>query len=52
MSIYKEFTCNHYQYYIRNMKLIYEHFSNKYHELKTSENNQEYMIQMLFRVEL
>ena len=50
--IYQEFTCNYYQYYTRNMKSMHEHFSNKYHELKASENNQEYIIQMSFRIEL
>ena len=52
ISIYQEFTCNYCQYYTRNMKSMYEHFSNKYHELKASENNQEYMIQILFKTKL
>ena len=52
MPMHQGFTYNHYQHCTRNMKSICKHFSNKYHELKTSENNQEYIIQMSFKAKL
>src|SRR5437667_27386 len=45
--------CNPFvQYYIRNMKSICKHFSNKYCGLKISENNQKCMIQISFKTKL
>ena len=48
----QEFACNQCQYYTSNIKFIQKHFNNKYHELKTSENSQEYIIQMSFKIKL
>ena len=52
MSIYEGFACNHCQYSTKSMKLMRKHFSNEYRGLKTSENSQEYTIQMSFKIEL
>ena len=50
--IYPGFVCDQCQHCTRNKKSMREHFSNKYKGLKISENSQECMIQMSFKIGL
>ena len=52
MLMRREYIYNLYQYCTSDKKSMRIHFSNKYQELKASENNQEYTVQMSFRSKL